>query len=206
MKKILLLCLLGFVFTATAQSDDDSGVTIKPGLRGGLNLAKLTQTGFDYKTDFYAGGFVAMKFTRFYTLQPEITYSRQGSKGMRTIFNEQAQVFVNSDEAIDISYLSFAIINKFTFNDQLNVHFGPTMDFQTDANVYTNSDVDLAFVAGIGYTLPMGLTIEARVKKGIIDVLESDDFSNFEYVEDYNTNLVFQFGLSYSFDMTGTTK
>lgn len=207
MKKIIALLTFAFItIQVNAQDDSHTGITVKPGLRAGLNLTKLTQTDFDYTTDFYVGGFMAVKFTRLYTFQPEITYSRQGAKGTGTIFNNDAQVFERGDYNINIDYLSLAIVNRFTFNDQLDLHFGPTMDFQTDANTTTNSDVDLAFIAGLGYTLPMGLTIEARVKKGIIDVLESDNFNNFSSVSDYNTNLVFQFGLSYSFKMTGTTK
>lgn len=194
----LLLCLAG-LFTANAQ------VTIKPGIRAGVNFAKVTQTDFDTKTDFYVGGFAAIKFTRFYTLQPEVNYSRQGA-GEGTYYDYNLGAPVTLNDKIEINYISFGIINKFTFSDQFDIHFGPTMDFETDSNVYTNSDVDLAFTAGIGYTTPFGLTIEARVKKGVVDVLESDDYYNDSFVDDYNTNFLFQVGLSYSFDVKGTTK
>lgn len=194
----LLVCLIGF-FTANAQ------VTIKPGVRAGVNFAKLTQTDFDTKADFYVGGFAAIKFTKFYTLQPEVNYSRQGA-GEGTYYDYDTDMYVRLNDKVEINYISFGIINKFTFSDQFDVHFGPTLDFETDSNVYTNSDVDLAFTAGIGYTTPFGLAIEARVKKGIVDVLESDDYYNNSFVDDYNTNFLFQIGLSYAFDVKGTTK
>lgn len=199
MKKItlLLLCLTGF-FTANAQ------VTFKPGIRAGVNFATLTQTEFDTRTDFYVGGFGAIKFTRFYTLQPEINYSRQGA-GEGSYFDDFNNNNVNFDK-VELNYLSLGLVNRFTFNDQFDVHFGPTFDIQTSSNVRTNSDVDLGLTAGIGYTLPFGLTIEARVKKGIIDVLESDYYYDGWYVDDYNTNFLFQVGLSYSFSAKGTTK
>ncbi len=203
MKKIILLIAIAFTAQLHAQYDSGSGITVKPGLRGGVNFTNFTQTDFNYKTDFYVGGFMAVKLTRFYTLQPEVTYSRQGAQGSGVIFNNNAQVFERRDFNVNIDYLSFAILNRFTFNDELDFHFGPTMDFQTRSNAVTNSDVDLAFIAGLGYTLPMGLVIEARVKKGIIDVLESNRFDN---IGNNNTNLVFQLGLSYSFLMKGTTK
>ena len=60
---------------------------------------------------------------------------------------------------------------------------------------------------GIGYTLPIGLTIEARWKRGLLDVLESDDYNNtLNYVGDNNANNTFQIGLSYSFDVKGSQK
>ena len=200
---LLVMCLSGF-FAAHAQ------VKFKPGIRAGVNVAQITQTDFDSKTDFYVGGFGAIKFTRFYTLQPEINYSCQGS-GKGTFYDYNTGNEIEMDKKIEINYLSFGIINKFTFNDQFDVHFGPTIDFETSSNVHTNSDVDLAFTAGIGYTLPVGLTIEGRVKKGIVDVLETDNYNNYYLVDDYNTNFLFQVGLSYSFDakgtsMSGTTK
>lgn len=201
MKKITLLAVLCFsgFFAANAQ------VTFKPGIRAGVNFSKITQTDFDTKTDFYVGGFGELKLTRFYVLQPEITYSRQGaSNGSYFDYNTNTEIKLNGD--IEVNYVSFAVINKFTFNDQFNVHVGPTLDFETDSNVRTNSDVDLAFTAGLGYTLPFGLTIEARVKKGIVDVIESDNYYYGNFMEDYNTNFLFQLGLSYSFDVKGTTK
>lgn len=195
---LLLLLLTGFI--AGAQ------VTFKPGIRAGVNFAQLTQTDFDSKTDFYVGGFGAIKFTRFYTLQPEINYTRQGASGDAAFYDPFSGNTTQFSGDIDIDYLSFGIINKFTFNDAFDIHVGPTLDFETSSNVRTNSDVDLAFTAGIGYTLPIGLTIEARVKKGLVDVLETDSYNDFFFVEDYNTNFVFQLGLSYRFNITGTTK
>lgn len=201
MKKItlLLLCFVGFA--ASAQ------VTFKPGIRAGANLSRITQSDFDTRSDFYVGGFGAIKFTRFYTLQPEINYSRQGGKGEGTFYDWNTSTNIPFKGDIEIQYLSFGLINKFTFNDAINIHVGPFFDFETGSNVNTNAEVDLGITAGVGYTLPFGLTIEARVKKGLIDVLESDDYSDFYYTDNYNTNFMFQLGLSYSFGgLTGTTK
>lgn len=201
MKKLtlLLLCFVGFA--ASAQ------VTFKPGIRAGANLSRLTQSDFDTRTDFYVGGFGAIKFTRFYTLQPELTYSRQGGKGEGSFYDWNTGVSTSYKGDIEIQYLSFGLTNKFTFNDAINIHVGPFFDFETGSNVNTNAEVDMGIMAGVGYTLPFGLTIEARVKKGLIDVLESDDYDDFYFTDDYNTNFMFQLGLSYSFDMiTGTTK
>ena len=74
MKKVIMatLCCIGF---ATSQAQ----VTVKPGVRAGLNISSLTNYNADSKADFYVGGQVGIQFTKFYTLQPELTYSRQGA-------------------------------------------------------------------------------------------------------------------------------
>lgn len=200
-KKICLLMLALTGLGASAQ------ITVKPGVRAGVNFAQITQTEFDSKTEFYAGGFTEIKLSRFYILQPEVTYSRQGAEGEYRYHDFN----VNSERVgyVDFSlqYLSFAIMNKFTFNDQINVHFGPTLDFLLNNNHEFTTTADTGIMAGIGYKLPFGLEIEARVKKGFTDILD-DFYSNdlYYYSQDTNTNLVFQVGLSYSFNAKGTSK
>ena len=224
-KRIFLAAVLFFAFfQAEAQ------VTFKPGLRAGANFSHFTKgdyqgttgtyyDGFEYvpynsndqvkfssKTDFYVGFYGALHLTKYYTLQPEVTYSRQGSKVEWASYNPlPVGATQRHSDQIDISYLSIAIINKFTFTDKFNVHLGPTIDFIVDKNnlaldttpynsgyYVTDSDVDLSFVFGFGYNFTKNLGIEARVKKGVIPVLDFDD---------NHTNVVFSAGLTYTFDL-----
>jgi len=198
---IIALSLLT-TFAAQAQTK------VSPGLRTGLNICRITQTKFDRRADFYIGGFVAIKFSPYYTMQPELTYSRQGATGVSYFYDEALGVNIPAEDNISIQYLSFAFVQKFTINNRFNVHLAPTMDVETGSNISTNSDIDLGVLAGVGYTLPFGLTIEARVKKGLIDVVHSADYNNpsdIYYVDNYNTNFIYQVGVSYNFEMTGTT-
>jgi hypothetical protein len=136
-------------------------------------------------------------------LQPEISYSKQGGNDVLVQnFNNQTGNYDVSKEDISVDYISFAIVNKFTFNNKFNIHIGPTIDFQAGQNQFTQSDVDLAFLLGLGISVTNNLSIEARVKKGIIDIYETDYFSDNSYnVGDYNTNFLFQLGVSYTFDL-----
>lgn len=157
------------------------------------------------RQDFYVGGFAAIKFTRFYTLQPEINYSRQGGDGVDTYFYDyDTNTEVRFEDDLEVQYLSFGLINKFTFNNAFNMHVGPFFDFETGSNYNTYNEVDMGITAGIGYTTPFGLTLEARVKKGIVDVVESEDDFFFFGEDDTNTNFLFQLGLSYTFDFKAT--
>lgn len=232
MKKIILAVLIGLAF-----SQVQAQVTFRPGVRAGVNFSHFTEGDsyngvmlyddvtnqyyrnrgpeFKSKTDFYVGIYGALKLTRFYTLQPELNYTRQGTKIEWSQYNTATHTYNNYDDQIDVSYVSVSLINKFTFNN-FNLHIGPTIDVIVDKkndgygyyntspidpafgyDYYydeydTESDIDFAFVLGIGYNFTKNLGIEARVKKGIIPVY---DF------EDYHTNVVFSAGLNYTFDI-----
>lgn len=209
MKKIisgLFLCFMAF--QAQAQ------VEVKPGVRAGLNLSTFTNSDFDRKADFYVGGLVSIKLAKFYTLQPELTYSRQGAKGKT--FNDNIINFdpvlprdtYYSDYDYELSYISLGIMNKFNIVQGFHAIVGPTLDFKVSDNfpaIYDDPiDFDLSLNGGIGYTLPIGLTIEARYKMGLIDIF--GDYSDDDYYDDDSNdfndvilNSVFQLGLSYTF-------
>lgn len=198
MKKLIVLAF----FYAFGLTQANAQVTFKPGVKAGVNFARLTQTDnpnerYYAKTDFYGGIFGALKLSRIYTMQPEILYSRQGS-GIEYVDNNN----VKHDDKIDISYLSFTLANKFTF-DKFNIHVGPTFDIQINDtkkelqgyNEYYydddyNNGIDMAIFIGAGYSITNNLEFEARVKKGIIPV--NDDWDS--------ENIVFQLGLAYKFD------
>ena len=218
MKKLFIVAIIALLgFTQT-----EAQVTFKPGLRGGVNFSHFA-SGNDYntsyyydnngnyvqttnnnddftsKTDFYVGFYGALHLTKYYTLQPEINYSRQGS------YLDSRNGNVVTRTKFDVSYLSIGILNKFTFTDKFNFHVGPTLDFVVDKTKFTNensddfflfpsnNDVDLTLTAGFGYNFTKNFGLEARVKKGFISVY---DFNNSN-----PKNVVFQLGATYTFDI-----
>lgn len=210
MKKLFIIAFLALGFyQAQAQ------VTFRPGLRGGLNFSHFTKGDFDNynggyydyngnyipysnpeftsKTDFYIGFYGALKLSKFYTLQPEVDYSNQGSSVKRPN---------SSTVKLNASYLSVAVVNKFSFNEKFNVHLGPTIDFVVDKDFNVDSDVDLAFILGAGYDINKNIGIEARVKKGLIPVYYNNYYDGSYYSSDSNhTNVVFSVGATYTFDV-----
>jgi hypothetical protein len=202
MKKITMLFIALFALQAGAQ------VTVKPGVRAGLNLATITNLDADMKADFYVGGFVGIKLAKFYTLQPELNYSRQGASSAKFYTGGFPNPsFMEKD--YELQYVSLAIMNKFTFAESFYAIVGPTLDFKVGDNFDSFEDedalgVDFALNGGIGYTLKNGLSIEARYKLGLIDVfgdIYSDDFDEDENgnYDDVKLNSVFQIGLAYTF-------
>jgi hypothetical protein len=194
--KALIVILFAFFGSFQTQAQ----VTFRPGLRGGANFSHFTKgnyyysnaipnnVNYDTHTDFYIGFYGALKLSKYYTLQPEIDYSAQGSDYSSSN---------NGSANFKVDYLSFEVLNKFTFNDQFNIHFGPTLDFVVSKNFNTEADADMAFVLGAGYNFTPNFGLEARVKKGIIPVFYSDlDNTNTNH-----TNVVFSLGATYTFDV-----
>lgn len=197
-----LFCLFGFTQVS-------GQVTFKPGVKAGLNLSKLTNIESDFRPDFYVGGLVEIKFADFYALQPEIVYSRQGGTVKYIDFNDEIGPTRSYEKKYSLDYLSLGAINKFTFAKSFQAVVGPTLDFQLADNFESSvSDeligVDLGLVLGVGYSLPNGITFEARFKQGLVDIF-GDNYNNYDNyddngnIDDVILNQVFQFGVSYTF-------
>lgn len=200
MKKITVIAFVLFIGLVQLQAQ----VTVSPGLRGGLNLSTLTNIeDNNTKTDFYVGGLVNIKFNKYFSLQPEITYSRQGDEGREYFENSNNYRYVN----YELNYLTLGAVAKLNFGGKgFHILGGPSLDFKIGDN-YINSNpenFDLAIVGGVGYTLPNGLTFEARIKQGFVDIYGYDgiEYDNDDYYyDDVILNQVFQIGISYTFNV-----
>lgn len=207
MKKYIALIAFGMLASgAFAQ------ISVKPGIKAGLNFASFTNADASAKTDFYLGGLLAIKLAKIYTLQPEVVYSRQG--GVVTQYYDIYDPLYSGPSKrnvkYELNYLSLGIINKFTFKHGFQAVVGPSLDFKVGDNFrknYTEEPVgfDLGLIGGIGYSLPNGLTFEARIKQGMVDIFgynydNYDEDENGNY-DDVILNQVFQLGVSYTFDI-----
>lgn len=200
MKKATLIVLVLFSGLLTSQAQ----LRVSPGIRGGLNLTNLTNFGSsDYKSDYYIGGLIELKFNKYFTLQPELNYSRQGAKTRELSYDE----FGIREEKYNLDYVTLGAVAKFHFGGQgFHVLAGPSVDIKTSDNFPNFSDLagaDLAFVGGLGYSMSNGLTFEARFKNGLIDIYGYEDLDNndddYYYYDDVILNYAFQFGVSYTF-------
>lgn len=196
MKKITLIAFVLFIGLITSHAQ----VRVNPGIRGGLNFSTLTNVEDNSsKTDFYLGGLVNIKFNKYFSLQPEITYSRQGDEGR---YFEDGRFY---SEKYELNYLTLGAVAKFNFGGKgFHILGGPSLDFKIGDNyINTNPEnFDLAIVGGVGYTLPNGLTFEARIKQGLMDIYGYDGIYDGDYYyDDVILNQVFQIGISYTFNV-----
>ena len=209
MRKYFAIIAFGLVVSGVSAQ-----MSVKPGVKAGLNFSTFTNTDADSKTDFYMGGFVAIKLAKIYTLQPEVVYSRQGAIVSQDYYDTYDPLYSvgRRNTRYSVDYLSFGIINKFTFKHGFQAVVGPSLDFKVGDNFNRNHTeepmgFDLGLIGGIGYSLPNGLTFEARIKQGMVDIFGNayDDYDD-EYDNDGNyndviLNQVFQLGVSYTFDI-----
>lgn len=170
------------------------------GIKAGLNYTSLSSpdTNFEYRPGLYIGLVLPVKLSNFYTMQPELYYSNQGADGAN-----------NFDELeIVIHYVSLGFVNKFYVMKDQHFHLlaGIGLDLDWDDNILNQANsgfegnnifaFDMTVFGGLGYQFDMGLTIEARYKRGLIGV-----FTNEFFEESTHFNSVFQFGMSYKFDL-----
>ena len=209
MKKVIMaaICCFGF---ANSQAQ----VTVKPGVRAGLNLSTLTNLDADSRADFYIGGQVSIQFNKFYTLQPELTYSRQGATVTGYVnylpdFDPSVE-FRRTKYDVELQYISLAVANKFRIVDGFHALVGPSLDFKVGDNLEYDNDLigfDLGIFLGAGYTFPNGFGVEARFKQGLVDIFgdnynygynDDDGYYN-DAIDNVKLNQVFQIGATYSF-------
>ena len=192
--------LIAFVFLFIGLVTAQAQVKVSPGIRGGLNVSNLTNFDSDPKSDFYAGGFVAIKFNKYFTLQPEITYTRQGAEVREFEIDGPGSRTSN----YNLNYISLGAVAKFHFGGGgFHILGGPTLDIKTDDNFpaydYNPVGTDVSIVGGVGYSLPNGLSFEARFKQGLIDIYGYEGIDEDYYYDDIILNTVFQIGISYTF-------
>ncbi len=210
MKKLIIAL---FMVIGIAQSSQ-AQVTLEPGIRAGVNFSKLTNYDTDFKTGFYVGGELAIKFNKLYTLQPELVYSQQGgNSGGQYVYNVDDMLFYSDNKIkYTIDYISLSAINKFHFGTGFHLLVGPSLDFKVndnfENNFYSEQPIgfDFSLVGGFGYSLPNGLSFEARFKQGMVDIygnnynMNVDQNNNGNY-DEVVLNQSFQLGISYTFDV-----
>lgn len=195
---IILIALL-FYTTTNAQ------VEIKPGLKLGMNIAGLSNLeengglNSEKLTTFHIGATLSFKFARFYTLQPEIVYSKQGSE-YKTFGNEGTQT-------IELNYLSIPVNNRFFIGDSgINFQIAPVIDILlSHKDVHDPQTVDIALAGAIGYDIGNGLVMSIGYKQGLTDLLgrNVDTGNGYETTEvsELILNNVIQLSVGYQFKL-----
>ncbi len=200
-KRIAAVLFFSFIFLQS-----NAQVTIKPGIRGGLSFVGLTGEVFESRPDVYLGGVAEIRLAKFYALQPEIIYSRQGAS-TDIGYYDSYYGYRSRNKDYSLQYLNINLINKFYIVQGLHGLIGPSLDFKISDNMGNDfgdevSSYDMGLNLGIGYTFPFGLTIENRFKGGFLDIFghDSDYYDHYGYFDGPVLNRVLQTGVIYTFD------
>lgn len=159
MKKILFLILtLGFIGAAQAQF----------GLRAGLNSSNFSDTNYDAKIGFHAGGYYKFDLG-ILAVEPGIQYSQRGYEGTASGSGGEVSEKLN--------YIDVPVLVRFDFLPIVNVFAGPqgsilasrkyTLDGDTNTGTETIRGYDVGGVVGVGVNLPLGFNVQASYDFGL---------------------------------------
>ena len=188
MKKTLIFCAVlmcsGIIYSQSIQF----------GLKGGLNGSNLnfeSSTDGNYKLAWHAGALAHIHLSKQIALQPEITYSEQGSK-----INDQGYEY-----DINLNYVNVPVMLQYMTGSGFRIQTGPQVGFlvhaQNEATGFEAEDknyknIDFSWSLGAGYKFTSGFGIDARYNHGLTDVHET-------ITTDIH-NRVFQVGVFYQFN------
>jgi hypothetical protein len=194
MKKIFLIAAIAACTSLTIKAQ-----TISGGVKGGLNLAKLSNTdNSNVRPSIYLGGFVNIAFNESLSIQPELFYSGQGDKF--TVLNAK---FTDKINYINLPVMmQYHIVPEFYL--EAGAQFGIMVSSKTKSGDVTvnmkdaTSTGDFGLGFGLGYQFPIGLGISARYMFGLTDVYKhGDDVITLDDI--HNKNAVAQIGVFYNF-------
>ena len=180
-KKISLFLL---VTLALVSIETIAQVQVALGIKAGPNLANLdvnssVDANYKNRTGWHGGAFLLIKATKV-GVQPELLFSRQGSK-----FSYNGGSFESN-----FDYINIPIMIKLYTVLGINLQLGPQISFLSSAggdainsssgstqsaskDLYKSSDFGAVF--GVGWDLPFGLTIDGRYNLGLSKIQDNPD-------------------------------
>lgn len=189
MKKSIFALLLAAFTIAGAKAQ-----TLTFGVKGGLNVAKLTNIDDSHtRASIYAGGFANFALNDMFAVQPEILYSGQGYY-YRDAFNNKYTT--------KLGYINIPVMFQVHLVEEFFLEAGPQVGFLAAAKAkagkvtvdvkdqMTTADFGVGF--GLGYQFPMGVGVSARYMFGLTDAYKN--------ATEGHKNSVASVGLTYTFN------
>jgi len=190
---LLSICTLAFTVNGYSQeqeTSDESDITPKFGIKGGLNLSNLyvdNASDEHVKVAGNIGLFAKLPIARGVSIQPELLYT---SKGAKTTYNNVVQG--SGEYRFNLNYVELPVLLVFNVVKNFNIHAGGYAAYLTSANVKNlrdgtiqgftdlNADsfnrVDYGLIGGIGVDIDR-FTIGARYNYGLRQVGQSGNLA-----------------------------
>ncbi|MFD2517313.1 porin family protein [Salinimicrobium flavum] len=153
-KKLLLLFFLSLGSIAYSQVDF--------GIKAGLNIARadynIRDANPEGRPGLFFGSVVDFYLSERFSLQPELSYSREGIR----------------DGSID--FLNIPVALKWYFAEGIHLNAGPQLGIVVDAEGGTTGLNNLNFsgLVGLGYETPGGFMFDTRFVQGITSIIDKD--------------------------------
>ncbi|NUY81392.1 PorT family protein [Flavobacterium sp. MAH-1] len=203
--KIAAAAILIMAFAnAYAQEKNVQKKKFPIGVRAGYNLSNVTQIRSESRSSYYVGVFVPYRFAKWYGLQPEIGYSRQGAVVNKENYHYPAEGAPTMTYKLD--YIGVALNNKVFVYKGLHLMVAPYADLLVHHNklyierTYTvkqKEHHDIGVIFGTGWEFDSGFGVELRFKRGFTDIVYYPDYP---YVINSSISTsVAQLGITYKF-------
>lgn len=196
MRKIVLffLVIIGSLITASAQeqqTNTETSLTPKFGLKGGINLSNLYIDDADdenMKLGINLGLYSKIPLTKGLSIQPELIYS---SKGAKLTYNNF--ILGKGEYRFNLNYVELPVLAVINLANNFNLQGGAYLSYLVSANIKDVEDngsinnikdleaenfnrLDYGLVGGLGVDVK-NITIGARYSYGLKEVGESGSLS-----------------------------
>jgi hypothetical protein len=181
------------------------------GIKGGLNVANQSYSGEGSPSSssiigFHIGGFVEVKVSDKFSIQPELLYSTQGSKFDVTV--NEGGINYDTENIFKLAYINIPVIFKYYASEKFSLQAGPQIGFLTSSKMETEvlgqsvtqdvkdffESVDYGLNIGAGYDFTKKVSAGIRYNFGLANVFNDSEGSN-----DKIKNNVFSVSLGYKF-------
>lgn len=162
-KNLLSAALLAGCFTASAQF----------GIKGGFNFSNFRgngDKGFNVLTSYHIGASYESYIARskYFAIQPELIYSRQGAK--------------TDTQKFELGYFNVPVMLKIYPTDGFNIHFGPQFGMLINESrnfkAYDSQTFDFSLAAGLEIFATDNIFLQARYVSGTKNVSGVTEIKN----------------------------
>ncbi|MBO9199286.1 MULTISPECIES: porin family protein [Niastella] len=219
MKKILCAVLLSAafltagnsVFAQVQQTDAESSLSPKFGIKGGLNLTNMyvkDVSDENMKVGWNAGFFAKLPVTRGFSIQPELLYTTKGAKETYDNFIEG-----KGEYRFNLNYIELPLLAVFNVAKNFNIHAGPygsyliganikdlkddgTINHITDLDAENFNRFDWGLAGGFGIDIS-NFTLGARYNYGFREIGKSGSLSGQLTKDSKNSAISLYIGLGF---------
>ena len=148
--------------------------------------------GMDLKSrvGFNIGGFVEVKLSEKFAIQPEVLYSQQGTKfKLSGIFFSNDEPF-KAETKFNLSYINVPVMFKYYAIEKLFIEAGPQIGFLISAKSKTKvtgfdqteeldtkdmyNTIDFGLNFGAGYDFTQNISVGARYNLGLANIAKTE--------------------------------
>ncbi len=171
MKKIAILCI--GVLTALFSIGVNGQTTF--GVKGGVNVADLSDNGYKPRVSAHGGIYVNRMVNKYFGIQPEVLFSGEGHR----------YVFDNAEHVWALNYIQIPLMLQVYPIKELYLEAGPQLGLLVSArdkltggthpNIKANfATAQFSIGTGIGFKIVDRVTVYGRYNFGLTDVTSYD--------------------------------